>query len=70
LEVPVEQVRREFVLCPLPPHAPQPDSQAERDRHAKLYWDSLTPAQEVWALRKMGFFEMGDLRKTRVATDA
>ena len=26
---------------------------------AKLYWDSLTTEQELWALTKMGFFEMG-----------
>ncbi len=37
----------------------KPMSQAERDREANAYWDSLTEAQEVWALRKMGFFKMG-----------
>ena len=30
-----------------------------REREAKAYWDSLTPEQEVWPLRKMGFFQMG-----------
>jgi hypothetical protein len=30
------------------------NSRAQREREAKAYWDSLTPAQEVWALRKMG----------------
>jgi hypothetical protein len=29
-----------------------------REREAKEYWDSLTEAQEVWALRKMGYFKM------------
>jgi hypothetical protein len=27
---------------------------------ARAYWDSLTPEQEAWALRKMGFHRMGD----------
>ena len=26
------------------------------------YWDSLTEAQEVWALRKMGYFKIGERR--------
>jgi hypothetical protein len=34
-------------------------SRPAREREAKAYWDSLTPAKEVWALRKMGFFGMG-----------
>jgi hypothetical protein len=25
-------------------------------------WDSLTDAQEVWALRKMGYFKIGERR--------
>ena len=31
----------------------------QREREAKEYWDSLTEAQEVWALRKMGYFKIG-----------
>ena len=27
----------------------------QREREAKAYWDSLTPEQEVWALREIGF---------------
>ena len=34
-------------------------SRAQREREAKAYWDSLTPEQEVWALRKMGYFKIG-----------
>jgi hypothetical protein len=45
-------------LPPLPPEKAK--SRAEREREAKAYWDSLTEAQEVWALRKMGFFRMGE----------
>jgi hypothetical protein len=26
----------------------------------KEYWDSLTEAQEVWALRTMGYFKIGE----------
>ena len=55
----MEQVGHEFGLRTLPPCAPHSPSRAEREREAKRYWDSLTPAQEAWALRKMGFFEMG-----------
>jgi hypothetical protein len=61
----MEQVRREFVLCPLPPAESKPSSQRVREREAKAYWDSLPPAQEVWALLKMGFFEMGQSRGSR-----
>jgi hypothetical protein len=25
----------------------------------EAYWDSLTDAQEVWGLRKMGYFRIG-----------
>jgi hypothetical protein len=32
------------------------------ERDAKEYWDSLTPEQEVWALRKMGYFKIGERR--------
>ena len=31
----------------------------DHDHAIQGYWDSLTPEQEVWALRKMGFFRMG-----------
>jgi hypothetical protein len=34
-------------------------SRTGREREAKAYWDSLTPEQEAWALRKTGFFKMG-----------
>ncbi len=37
-------------------------SRARREREAKVYWDSLTEAQEVWALRKIGYFEIGERR--------
>jgi hypothetical protein len=49
-----------FVLRTLPPPAAEkPASRAQREREAKAYWDSLTPAQEAWALRKMRFAEFG-----------
>jgi hypothetical protein len=35
----------------------------QREREAKAYWDSLTEAQEVWALRKMGYFKIGQPRR-------
>ena len=34
-------------------------SQAARDREARDYWDSLTPAQEAWVARKMHFHKFG-----------
>jgi len=34
-------------------------SRAASEREAKTYWDSLTPQQEGWALRKMGFHAFG-----------
>ena len=49
-----------FVPRTLPPLQPErPTSRAQREREAKAYWDSLTDAQEVWALRKMGYFKIG-----------
>ena len=49
-----------FVPLTIPPPPPERlTSRAQREREAKKYWDSLTEAQEVWALRKMGFFKMG-----------
>jgi hypothetical protein len=48
-----------FVPRTLPPLPPErPTNRAEREREAKAYWDSLTEAQEIWALRKMGYFKM------------
>jgi hypothetical protein len=41
----------------------RPKSRAKREREAKAYWDSLTPEQEVWALRKMGYFKIGERRQ-------
>jgi hypothetical protein len=29
----------------------------------KAYWDSLTEEQEIWALRKMGYFKIGQPRR-------
>jgi hypothetical protein len=37
----------------------QPPSRAQREQEARAYWDSLTEAREVWALRKMGYFKIG-----------
>jgi hypothetical protein len=49
-----------FVPRTLPPCEPErPTSRAQREREAKASWDSLTPEKEVWALRKMGFFKLG-----------
>jgi hypothetical protein len=49
-----------FVPRTIPPPPPErPKSPAQREREAKAYWDSLTEAQEVWALRKMGYFKIG-----------
>ena len=47
-------------LPPLPTERPM--SRAQREQDAKAYWDSLTEAQEVWALRKMGYFKIGERR--------
>jgi hypothetical protein len=52
-----------FVPRTLPPlPAGKPTSAAQREREAKAYWDSLSEAQEVWALRKMGYFRIGERR--------
>jgi hypothetical protein len=45
-------------LLPLPPEKPK--SRAQREREAKEYCDSLTESQEIWALRKMGYFKIGE----------
>ena len=53
-----------FVPRTLPPlSAERPKSRAQREREAKEYWDSLTEAQEVWALRKIGYFKIGSAPK-------
>jgi hypothetical protein len=55
-----------FVPRTLPPLPPEKTtSRAEREREAKAYWDSLTEAQEVWALRKMGYSRSGSGRRSR-----
>ena len=51
-----------FVPCTQPPAEPVRSSRAQREREAKAYWDSLTPQQEAWVLRKMGFARIGQLR--------
>jgi len=33
------------------------ESRAQREREAKAYWDSLTEAQEVWALSEDGVLQ-------------
>jgi hypothetical protein len=52
---------RQFVPRTLPAAPPLRSSQAARDREAKAYWDSLTPEQEAWVLRKMNFASFGTL---------
>ena len=34
-------------------------SRAQREREVKEHWESPTETQEVWALRKMGYFKIG-----------
>lgn len=58
---------RVFGLRTLPPVGAKPMSRAARERDAKAYWDSLTPQQEAWVLRKMRFFEMGSKAGRRTA---
>jgi hypothetical protein len=41
------------------PSAKGTASRAQREREAKAYWDSLTPRQEAWVLKKMRFAEFG-----------
>ncbi|HCG00395.1 MAG TPA: hypothetical protein DEV93_07595 [Chloroflexi bacterium] len=52
-----EQAR--FVPRTFPPLPPARDSRSVREREAKLYWDSLSPEQEAWVLRKMNFARFG-----------
>jgi hypothetical protein len=42
-----------------PPPAEEPKRRAQRERDAEAYWDSLTPEQEAWVLRKMRFHAFG-----------
>jgi hypothetical protein len=58
-----------LVLCTLLQEKTKRGSQAQREREAKEYWDGLTLEQEAWALRKMGFFEMGSLATPRRQSD-
>ncbi len=51
--------RQLFVLRTQPVDEAKASSRVAREREAKAYWDSLTPQQEAWALRKMGFASMG-----------
>ena len=52
-----------FVPRTLPPLPPEKlASRAQREREAKAYWGSLTEAQELWALRKMGYLKIGERR--------
>lgn len=60
----MEAVGREIVLRSLPATVPTRLSRVGREREARLYWDTLTPRQEAWALRKMGFFAMGSPKST------
>jgi hypothetical protein len=50
-----------FVPRTLPPlPSEKSTSRARREREAKAYWDSLTERREIWALRKMGYFKIGE----------
>jgi hypothetical protein len=52
-----------FVPRTLPPLPPErPTTRAQRGQEANAHWDSLTEAQEVWELRKMGYFKIGGRR--------
>jgi hypothetical protein len=39
--------------------SPRQECMATLEREAAAYWSRLTPEQEAWALRKMGFPAMG-----------
>lgn len=56
-------VVRGFVPRTLAPDQPVRTSRAAREREAKAYWDSMSPEQEAWVLRKMRFGQMGLARK-------
>jgi hypothetical protein len=55
----MQQVVHRFVPRTLPPGQSERTSRAAREREAKAYWDSLTPEQEAWVLKKMGFAALG-----------
>lgn len=55
----MQPLQQQFVLRTLPMVETKQMSRAAREREAKAYWDSLTVEQEIWALQKMRFFEMG-----------
>jgi hypothetical protein len=55
----VESKVLRFVPRTLPPDQRVRTSRAQREREAKAYWDSLTPLQEAWVLKKMGFAAFG-----------
>src|SRR4051794_12524199 len=55
----VQRRERGLVLRTLPPAEALRETRAQREREATQYWDSLTPEQEVWAFRKMGFAGIG-----------
>jgi hypothetical protein len=61
----VPQEERGLVLRTLPASLSAPASRAEREREAQRYWDSLSPAKEAWALRKLGVLKMGHGGSTR-----
>ena len=48
-----------FVPRTLPPLPGEAEESCAEGAEAKEYWDSLTDAQEVWALRKIGYFKIG-----------
>jgi hypothetical protein len=57
----VEPEALRFVPRTLPPAQPDRISRAQRERQARAYWDSLTPQQESWVLKKMRFAEFGSV---------
>jgi hypothetical protein len=58
-------IRTTFVPVLFVSDQAEPRSQAARDREAREYWESLTPEQEGWVARKMGFHEFGGQRSLR-----
>ena len=53
-----QKVRHSSLLLCLRFHGEAEESCAE-GAGGEGYWDSLSDAQEVWALRKIGYFEIG-----------
>ena len=58
----MDSKKQGLVLCTQPIEGSRPTSRAARERAAKEYWDRLTPQQEGWVLRKMGFGSFGAVR--------